>query len=166
MKGKRTSVIGLTLSLVTAVTAATLGTASAIASPQQTATFAVAGEFGSPGSFTSHGSVVCANGSTSDEFLATGFQSDRGIVLHDRKTISCDDGSGTFTLLVQGRTGFNEGDGTSGQWVVLEGTGDYVDLHGRGSFAGSYTPVGEEPTGVSEVYVGWLTLPPGPPVAP
>ena len=48
--------------------------------------------------------------------------------------------------------------GTSGQWVVLSGTGDYVDLHGRGTFAGFYTPVGEEPTGVSEMYVGWLAL--------
>ena len=159
MKGKRTNVLALTLFVVAAVIAAALGTASAIASPQQTATFAVVGEFDSPGAFTSDGSVVCASGSTSDEFFPTGFQSGRGIVLHDRKTISCDDGTGTFTLLLQGRTGFNVGDGTSGQWVVLSGTGDYVNLHGRGTFAGSYTPIGaSEPTGISEVYVGWLAL--------
>lgn len=159
MKGKRTNVLALTLLVVAAVIAAALGTASAIASPQQTATFAVVGEFDSPGAFTSDGSVVCASGSTSDEFFPSGFQSDRGIVLHDRKTISCDDGSGTFTLLLQGRTGFNVGEGTSGQWVVLSGTGDYVNLHGRGTFAGLYTPIGaSEPTGISEIYVGWLAL--------
>jgi len=160
MKSKRTvRVSAFALVVVATAVAGGLRTASAIASPpQQTATFAVAGEFDSPGSFTSDGSSVCASGSTSDEFFATGFQSDRGIVLHDRKTISCDDGSGTFTLLLQGRTGFNVGNGTSGQWVVLSGSGDYVDLQGQGTFAGSYTPVGEEPTGVSEMYVGWLTI--------
>ena len=159
MKGKRTTrVHALTLFVVAAVIAAALGTASAIASPLQTATFAVVGEFDAPGEFTSDGSVVCAGGSTSDEFFPSGFQSGRGIVLHDLKTISCDDGSGTFTLLIQGRTGFNVGDGTSGQWVVLSGTGDYVNLHGRGTFAGSYTPLGAEPTGISEVYVGWLAI--------
>ena len=161
MKGKRTTrVTALALLVVAAVVAAGPGTVSAFASPPQgTATFAVVGEFDSPGLFTSDGSVVCASGTTSDEFVPTGLQSGRGIVLHDRKTITCDDGSGTFTLLIQGRTGFNEGDGTSGRWVVLSGTGDYVDLHGQGTFAGSYTPIGApEPTGISERYVGWLAL--------
>ena len=159
MKGKRTTrVHALALFVVAAVIAAGLGTASAIAARQQTATFAVVGEFEAPGEFTSDGSLVCASGSTSDEFFPSGFQSGRGIVLHDRKTISCDDGSGTFTLLIQGRTGFNVGDGTSGHWVVLSGTGDYLNLVGRGTFTGSYTPIGAEPTGISEVYVGWLAL--------
>ena len=159
MKGKRTTrVHARALLVVAAVIATGLGSASAIAAPQQTATFAVVGEFEAPGEFTSDGSVACASGSTSDEFFPSGIQSGRGIVLHDRKTISCDDGSGTFTLLIQGRTGFNVGDGTSGQWVVLSGTGDYVNLNGRGTFTGSYTPIGGEPTGISEVYVGWLAL--------
>ena len=52
------------------------------------------------------------------------------------------------------------GDGvTSGRWVVVAGTGDYAGLHGRGTLNGVYTPIGApEPTGTSEVYIGWLTL--------
>ena len=141
------------------VVAAAIGTVPAIAATPQTTTFAVVESFETgTGVFTSNGSVLCASGTTTNVFLGTGGQSDRGLILHDLKTITCDDGSGTFTLLLQGRTGFNVGNGTSGQWVVLSGTGDYVDLHGQGTFAGSYTPVGEEPTGVSEMYDGWLAL--------
>jgi hypothetical protein len=105
------------------------------------------------GVFTSDGSIVCASGTTSNDTFATGFQSDRGIIFHVRKTITCDDGSGTFTLLLQARAGFNVGDMTFGPWVVLSGTGDYVNLHGRGTVTGTFTP-----GGVSDAYVGWLAL--------
>lgn len=137
-----------------AVVAAATGIVPAIAAPPQTATFAVVEQFDPPsGEFTSDGSILCASGTTSNEFSASGFQSNVGIVFHDRKTISCD-GSGTFTLLLQARTGFNVGDdGTFGRWVVLSGTGDYVGLHGQGTLTGTYTP-----SGISENYEGRLAL--------
>ncbi len=142
-------------SVAAAVVAAATGIVPAIAAPPQTATFTVVEQFDPPsGEFTSDGSILCASGTTSNEFSASGFQSNVGIVFHDRKTISCDDGSGTFTLLLQARTGFNVGDdGTFGRWVVLSGTGDYVGLHGQGTLTGTYTP-----SGISENYEGRLAL--------
>ncbi|MBA2385444.1 MAG: hypothetical protein H0V68_12390 [Actinobacteria bacterium] len=156
------SILALALFVVAAVTAAAAGAVPAIAAPPETVAFTVAGEFDAPsGVFTSDGSVVCASGSTSDDFFPSGFQSDAaegdagGVVLHDRKTVTCDDGSGTFTLLLQGRTGFNVGEGTFGRWVVLSGTGEYTDLHGRGTFTGTYRP---SQSGLDEDYAGWLAL--------
>lgn len=162
MKGKgSTSSLAVALFVAAAVMAATTGTAPAIAAPPQSTTFTVVEQFEpASGVFTSDGSVVCPSGTTSNEFFASGFQSDNaaqdrgGVVLHDLKTITCNDGSGTFTLQLQGRTGFNVGfEGTFGRWVVLRGTGDYADLHGQGTFSGEYTA-----TGLDEVYVGRLAL--------
>ena len=143
----------LALCAVGAVMASALGVASALAAPPQAATFSVIEQFDpESGEFTSDGSILCASGTTSNEFFPSGFQSNTGIVFHDRKTITCDDGSGTFTLLVEARTGFNVGDdGTVGRWVVLSGTGDYVGLHGQGTLTGTYFP-----NGLSEVYEGRL----------
>ena len=82
-----------------------------------------------------------------------------GVVFHALKTVTCADGSGTFTMLIQARTGFNVGfEGTFGRWVVVSGTGAYVSLHGQGSLTGTYTPNGDEPTGLSEVFVGGLSF--------
>lgn len=134
------------------VVAAAIGTVPAIAATPQTTTFAVVESFETgTGVFTSNGSVLCASGTTTNVFLGTGGQSDRGLILHDLKTITCDDGSGSFTLLINGRTGFNVGEGTFAQWVVVSGTGDYANLHGRGTETGTYTD-----DGLSEIYVGWL----------
>ena len=52
------------------------------------------------------------------------------VIFHVRKTITCDDGTGTFILQLQARLGFNVGDMTFGPWVVLSGTGRYENLHG------------------------------------
>lgn len=104
--------------------------------------------------FTSDGSVVCPSGTTSNDTIASGYQSDRGVIFHNRKTITCNDGSGTFTLQLQARLGFNGGwETTSGTWVVLSGTGDYTSLHGQGTLIGT-----EMETGVSDAYTGWLAL--------
>jgi hypothetical protein len=98
--------------------------------------------------------VACTSGTTTNEALSTGFQSNRGLIFHVRKTITCDDGSGTFTLLIQARLGFNGGfEATSGSWVVLSGTGIYTSLRGQGAVIGT-----ELEHGVSDAYVGWLAL--------
>ena len=115
-------------------------------------TFTVEEQFNPPsGVFTSDGSVVCLTGTTSNLTFASGFQSDRGLIFHVRKTITCDDGSG-FTLQLQARIGFNVGEQTLGPWVVLSGTGDYVGLRGRGTVTGT-----QSPGAVTDVYVGWLS---------
>src|SRR5918994_400936 len=134
-----------------AVAALAFAAASLAASPQQT-TFAIVEHFdGSPGVFTSDGGIVCAAGTTSNDTFATGFPSERGGLFHVRKTITCDDGSGTFVLQIQAQTGFRA-DGTLGPWVVLSGTGDYADLRGAGNVVGTFTP-----SGISDVYTGWLS---------
>ena len=126
--------------------------APALPAPPQQTTFNVIEFFdGSPGVFTSDGSIVCASGTTSNDTFATGFPSDRGVLFHVRKTITCDDGSGTFVLQIQAQTGFRA-DGTLGPWVVLSGTGDYEDLRGTGKVVGTFFP-----GGISDVYTGWLS---------
>lgn len=140
--------------LMVAILAAALGVLPAAAAPPQATTFTVVEQFDpASGVFTSDGSVVCASGTTSNNTFGSGFQSDRGVIFHVRKTITCDDGSGTFILQLQARAGFNVGDMTFGPWVVLSGTGDYTNLHGRGTVTGTALA-----GGVSDVYVGWLAL--------
>jgi hypothetical protein len=137
-----------------ALIAAAVGVVPALAAPPQAVTFAVVEQFDQPsGVFTSDGSVVCASGTTTNETFATGFQGDRGVIFHVRKTITCNDGSGTFTLQLHARSGFNVGDMTFGPWVVLDGTGDYENLRGRGTVTGTFIP-----DGVSDAYTGWLAL--------
>ena len=139
------------LAAVLAVASLFVAAPALAARPQQT-TFKVIEFFdGSPGVFTSDGSIVCATGTTSNDTFATGFPSDRGALFHVRKTITCDDGSGTFVLQIQAQTGFRA-DGTLGPWVVLSGTGDYEDLRGTGSVVGTFFP-----GGISDVYAGWLS---------
>ena len=140
--------------LVVAFLAAAVGVLPAVAAPPQTQTFTVVEQFEpESGVFTSDGSVVCSSGTTSNNTFGSGFQSDRGVIFHVRKTITCDDGSGTFVLQLQARLGFNVGDMTFGPWVVLSGTGDYANLHGSGTVTGTPTE-----GGVTDVYVGWLAL--------
>ena len=136
--------------LLTVIAAAPAG-----AAPPTPVTFSVHEEFGPPptGTFTSDGSVVCAEGTTSNLTFPSGFQSDRGVIFHVRKTITCDDGSGAFTLQLQARAGFNVGDRTFGPWSVLSGTGDYTHLRGAGTVTGT-----QSPGAVDDAYVGWLSL--------
>jgi hypothetical protein len=140
--------------LLVAILATALGGIPAVAAPPQTTTFTVVEQFEpESGVFTSDGSVVCASGTTSNDTFGSGFQSNRGVIFHVRKTITCDDGSGTFVLQLQARAGFNVGDMTFGPWVVLSGTGDYANLQGRGTVTGTALA-----GGVSDLYVGWLAL--------
>lgn len=139
---------------VAAIATAAIAALPATAARPLTTMFTVVEQFSdppSPGTFASDGSIVCASGTTENAAFGSGFESERGEIFHVRKTIVCDDGSGTFTLQLQARIGFNVGEMTSGPWVVLRGTGDYVNLHGRGTVAGT-----QFPGGVSDAYVGWL----------
>ena len=141
------------LLIVAAAVAAAVAALPAFAGPPQNVTFTVQEQFDPPGGvFTSDGSIVCATGTTSNLTFGSGFQSDRGVIFHNRKTITCDDGSGTFTLQLQARLGFNVGDQTFGPWVVLSGTGDYIGLRGRGTVTGT-----QSAGGVSDSYIGWLS---------
>ncbi len=70
---------------------------------------------------------------------------------HLIKTLTCDDGSGTFQILVNASTAPSS-PGTLGGFSVVGGTGDYTGLRGAGSLVGTNTS-----SGIIDVYMGRLT---------
>ena len=92
---------------------------------------------GFAGTFTATGpavddSVICGSGEVADTYVkGAGFQSGRGFNLTVGKQFTCADGSGTFDAKLQVRIDFARG--VMFHWVITEGSGDYVDLHGTGS---------------------------------
>jgi hypothetical protein len=94
---------------------------------------------GAPGPFTASGPAVddgtiCGSGIVVDDSgKVTGF-SGNGFNYHGIKHFICDDGSGEFFVNLQARIDFRKG--TTFNWNILSGTGDYEDLHGAGSGVG------------------------------
>jgi hypothetical protein len=128
----------LSTSLVLLLT--TRSTPRVHASPASSITLTTAIQFGPP---ANHGTFVasaplCPSGTFVDEFeTAGGGQSPQFTALLD-KTLTCDDGSGTFTI--QFHAHFPREDvGGSTPWVVLRGTGAYATLHGTGSLTFIHT---------------------------
>ena len=139
-------VIGILAALLVA------GTASA-APPSPVITIDV--DFISGETFTATGGVVCDSGvAVSDPALvAGGGRQGRGVfTFHLIKTLTCDDGSGSFMIMVDAATA-PRSPGTLGAFVVLGGTGDYSGLRGAGSLIG--TSLSE--TEILDVYTGRLS---------
>jgi hypothetical protein len=104
--------------------------------------------------FTATGGVLCDSGTAvTDPVFAAGFGAKgRGVgTFHLIKSLTCDDGSGTFQILVDASTAPTS-PGTIGGFAVVGGTGDYTDLHGAGSLVGTATN-----GGIIDVYMGRLT---------
>lgn len=110
------------------------------------------------GDFTASGpaadsGLICGAGDVLDVgVIFVGFQSDRGYQVLVRKAFTCDDGSGTIFVKIQVH-GNNDGTETF-SWVVLGGTGAYVDLHGSGF--GSTVPNADPASGNTNFYGGFL----------
>jgi hypothetical protein len=105
--------------------------------------------------FTATGGVLCESGTAvTDPVFAAGFGAmGRGVgTFHLIKTLTCDDGSGTFQILVDASTAPSS-PGTLGGFSVVGGTGDYVGLRGGGSLVGTSTG-----NGIIDVYMGRLTI--------
>lgn len=137
---------------------ALLAAPSASAAPPVT-TITIDVVFGVGETFTATGGVVCASGtSVSDpEFGTFGGRKNRGVfTFHVVKTLTCDDLSGTFKLLVNVSTSPNS-PGTSGGFAAGRGTGAYTGLHGGGHLVGTAFPDG---SGVTDVYTGRLHISP------
>jgi hypothetical protein len=135
-----------------------LAAPSAAAAPPVT-TITLDAVFGVSESFTATGGVVCDSGtSVSDpEFGTFGGSKNRGVfTFHVVKTLTCDDGSGTFKLLVDVSTSPNS-PGTVGGFAAGQGTGDYEGLHGGGRIVGTAYPDG---SGITDVYRGRLLIAP------
>jgi hypothetical protein len=117
-------------------------------------------EEGEPfGTFTAN-EPLCPSGTFVDEFVGGGgaFASDKFLysAFTIRKVLTCDDGSGTFTILFHPQ--FNpttpESCGLAGPFAVVGGTGDYTMLSGHGDFC--VVPTGEN-TGI-ETFTGVFRL--------
>ena len=130
--------VSLLLALPAAVTAATATTITLDGND--------AGE-----TFTTTGGVLCESG-TAETF---GFQfagGPRTGTFHLFKTLTCDDGSGTFTIGVEAKVIFGAPTDSGGWWVV-GGTDDYSTLRGGGSLVGTYYE-----GGIIDVYTGRVTI--------
>jgi hypothetical protein len=111
-------------------------------------------EEGAPfGTFTAT-EPLCPSGTFVDEFVGGGGGElvGAGTV---RKTLTCDDGSGTFTILFHPQTtpATPPACGAAGPFAVVGGTGDYTRLSGHGDFC-----VFDVDDRVSETFTGTFRL--------
>jgi hypothetical protein len=146
--------IGATIGILGAL----LATPAASAAPATESVITIDVLFDGPETFTATGGVVCESGTaTTEGFANFGGRKNRGVfTFHIVKTLTCDDDSGTFKLLVNAATSPNS-PGTVGGFAAGQGTGDYEGLHGGGHLVGTALPDG---SGVTDVYTGTLTISP------
>ena len=146
MRGPR---LGLTIGILGALLVAPA--VSAAAPPTTTITIDIV--FGESEEFTTTGGVLCASGTAvTDPVFIAGFgrQGQGAGTFHLIKTLTCDDGSGTFQILVNAGSSPNSS-GTVGGFAVVGGTGAYTGLQGGGSLIGTFTE-----DGIIDVYIGRL----------
>ena len=94
---------------------------------------------GDPNPFVASGpavdsGLVCAAGTVVDAIGKVAGSAPNGFNFQGVKHFICDDGSGEFFVNLQARIDFRKG--TTFEWNVLRGTGDYERLHGAGSGVG------------------------------
>jgi hypothetical protein len=106
--------------------------------------------------FTSDSPLLCPSGEAFTDFHHGGGNFVVAGSFHLTKLIVCDDDSGSFVIRVNAGTNFVVGDGTTGGWSVVpgSGTGDYEGLRGGGNIVGinSDTP----PIDLTDHYFGSL----------
>lgn len=106
------------------------------------------------GTFYGAPAPLCASGTTTDVAgLAAGFQSGTRLQLLVAKEFACAGSDDTFTLLLQVHIRFPPDEANRFTWTVLDGTGAFANLHGRGT--GSAVPTA---TGGVDTYVGSIHL--------
>jgi hypothetical protein len=90
--------------------------------------------------FTATG-AFCAGGTaeTSDLRIVGGRSA---LTFHLRKTLTCDDGSGTLVMDVDAATSYGHPFTDGGGWSVAGGTGDWAGASGGGRLVGEYVADG------------------------
>jgi hypothetical protein len=103
--------IGATIGVLGAL----LATPIASAAPATESVITIEVIFDGPETFTATGGVVCESGTaTTEGFANFGGRKNRGVfTFHIVKTLTCDDDSGTFKLLVNAATSPNSPSGAS-----------------------------------------------------
>jgi hypothetical protein len=99
--------------------------------------------------------LVCDSGTVVDARGKVTGSSPAGFNFQGVKHFTCDNGSGEFFVNLQARIDFRKG--TTFNWNVLGGTGDYENLHGAGSgLAIGGVPCGDPDLCLLDVYAGGL----------
>jgi hypothetical protein len=107
-----------------------------------TGDFATGAEaFDASGGFCASGSAV-----TSGLRIVGG---PRGLTFHLRKTLTCDDGSGSLVIAVDAATSYGNPGGDQGGWSIVSGTDRWATASGGGAVRGTYVP-----NGVIDTYTG------------
>ena len=108
--------------------------------------------------FTTDHPLLCPSGDAFTDFQRGAGNFVTAGTFHLTKLLVCDDGSGSFVIRVDAASNFVVGDGTSGGWSVVpgSGTGDYVGIKGGGSVVGINS--GTQPIDLTDHYYGSLRL--------
>jgi hypothetical protein len=103
------------------------------------------------GPFAATGSAICSHGQTATTARTVLRPLDDGVDLLVGKTLTCDDGSGTFDMLLYVQIRFvADGFTDNFAWAITGGTGSYTGLRGFGSGVGTVAD-GE----LTDHYTGW-----------
>jgi hypothetical protein len=88
--------------------------------------------------FTSNTPLLCPEGDAITDFHFPAGSFGAAGTFHLAKLLVCADGSGSFVIGVDAASNFVVGDGTTGGWRVVPGSGtdDYVGLSGGGHVVG------------------------------
>jgi hypothetical protein len=127
------------LSLLTLAVTLALATNAASAGPAQPPTpFKISITSVPDGAFTATGHGLCSSGQASTPFAAVARTfPDGSIDIDVNKTFVCDDGSGSFDMLIFVRLKLVNGQFTNSfRWMITNGTGAYEDLAGFGTGEG------------------------------
>ena len=108
--------------------------------------------------FTADSGLLCPSGDAYTDFHFGAGNFRQAGTFHLEKLLVCEDGSGSFVIRVNAGSNFVVGDGTTGGWSVVPGSGtrDYVGLQGGGNIVGinSNTP----PIDLTDYYYGSVHL--------
>jgi hypothetical protein len=108
--------------------------------------------------FTTDSALLCPSGDANTDFHFGAGNFRQAGTFHLEKLLVCDDGSGSFVIRVDAGANFVVGDGTTGGWSVVpgSGTGVYGGLQGGGNVVGinSTTP----PIDLTDHYYGSVHL--------
>ncbi|HEU5202925.1 MAG TPA: hypothetical protein VFU17_01375 [Candidatus Limnocylindrales bacterium] len=108
--------------------------------------------------FTTNTPLLCPEGDVISEFHRGAGNFAAAGTFHLNKLLVCEDDSGSFVITVDAASNFVVGDGTTGGWSVVpgSGTGDYVSLRGGGHVVGVNQPGPE--IELIDYYSGHLAL--------
>jgi hypothetical protein len=156
MRPHTSRVLAATMSSVLLILVATAGGAGAARPP--IITIEIDFDSQSAEAFTTSSPLLCPSGDAFTDFHHGAGNFNQAGSFHLNKLLVCDDGSGSWLITVDAGTNFVHGNGTTGGWSVIpgSGTGDYEGLHGGGNVVGtnSDTP----PIDLTDRYFGSIEL--------